>query len=349
VATLPALVKTYSCRANVPFQGNATAKELAQSMIWSLKENLTGTLTGGSTSGARHANSLWTVKSSTNGGGVGALNDGIDRWTAHTSLVWAASASPHSWIILENATLGYQICIDCSSATTSVIGITVTEIGAPYIGGSFSGARPISTAGGGLTPGEFAMGTTGTGVGATFTFISDVVVLNFNWTHFITEVDGSFHFLSSRTGFDIFTTWMSLKKTVNNTVTDTRNIFIGGESSNGGRGVPTTAMLSTFTGQHGLRPNGSHPGTSGGAQQAGNFANTSYPSNSGIDALSGNYLAFPVGVICVGTQVAYRGEIPDLYSVGLATVGASIPSVAAQERVIAGNFIIPFPGVAPTI
>lgn len=336
---LPALTKTYSVRANAPFQDNTSALNLARSMILSLKEHMKNTLAGGTVGGTRHANSVWTVKGSSDG--TTAALDNVDRWSTISNLVFNASGSAHSWIVLENATLGYQVCIDCNQLAATNIGFAATEIATPFTGGS-STTRPTAT-------NEFLMGSNSTGAAVNFLFISDVTTGNFNWTHYVTADDGQFFFLVSRTGLGLFPTFMALQKTSNPQPGDTRNIFLIGHSLASARGAPSYAgVVPVSTGCVGRNPNGS-VNTLGGIQNAGTFGTTASPGAAGVDALSGNYPTYPCHVSSSGTQRCYRGQLPDLYMVGTAPNTGSVPSTAAQLRVVAGDFIVPFPTVTPIV
>lgn len=335
MATLPALSKTYSTRGNVPFAANSTALAVAQSLLYALKEHLKNTASGGSTSGSRHANSVWTTKGSSNGSSVSTA--GVDHWSAHTSLSWASGGSNHSWWWGENATLGYQVVIDCVGGVSSSAVIAFAPIATPFTGGSLTN-RPTSTQ-------EFLWNTTSTG-DSPVTFAADVVTGNSNFTHFVTADDGQFHFLVSRSGGTVFSTAISLVKTTGST--DTRNVFAFGHSQTSTRGAPGHNVTFGSNGCVGRLPNGTAISTGGLVKPTA--GGSEYLGVGGTDALSGKYLAFPCDVMSLaGGQYAWRGRVPDVYSVGLAAIGSSIPSAAAQERVVAGDFILPFPGVVPTV
>lgn len=338
---LPALTKTYSARGNVPFQDNTTALNLARSILFSLKEHMKNTLAGGTTSGSRHANSVWTVKYSCDGTTAGVAGDGIDRWASIANVIFANNGVAHSWFVLENTTLGYQVCIDCNNAAATNVGFVAAEIATPFTGGTTL-TRPTAT-------NEFQMGSTSTGPTVNFTFITDVTTGNFNWTHYITADDGQFFFLVSRTGLGLFPTFMSMQKTTNPQTGDTRNVFLMGQSLLTSRGTPQyTVIGKSALGCVGRNQNGS-TNTTGGIQNSGTFGATDWPGANGIDALSGNYPSYPCHVASLGTQDTYRGQLPDFYQIGQAPVGGSVPSTAAQERIIAGDFVVPFPGVNPTV
>ncbi len=340
MATLPVVAKTYSARGNVPHVNNATALGVAQSALWQLKEHMKNTLAGGTLFGTRHANSVWTVMGSSNS--TVAAMDAVDRWTTFANLIWAANGTAHSWIVLRNTTLGYEVCLDCNPASSTNMGFAVAEIATPFTGGTTL-TRPTAT-------NEFCMGNTGTGPTSTFTWLGDAATGNFNWTHYITADDGQFYFLCSRTGLGQFSTFMAVQKTVGAGGGDTRNVFAMGQGLSTGRGAPSWGTIgAAAAGCTGRLQNGA-ANTLGGIQASGHFGATAWPGGTGIDSVTGNYLAFPNHVSSLSAaQPSYRGYFPDQYAVATAPVGGAIPSAAAQERIIAGDFIVPFPGVNPII
>jgi hypothetical protein len=270
---------------------------------------------------------------------VAAALDGVDRWTTIANVIWANAGTAHSWIVLQNTTLGYQVCIDASSAGSTVIEFSATEIGTPYTGGTTLN-RPTSAR-------EFAMGNTASA--GTFTWISDVITGNSNWTHYVTADDGQFIFLCSRTGLNIFSTFMAMQKTAAASVGDTRNVFLMGHTIISGRGSPSYSYLNTAVSCTGRFPNGS-VNASGGTQHSGTFGGTVWPGSIGVDNVTGNHLVFPLNVTSSSAgQPSYRGYLVDMYAVSTALIGGSIPTVAAQERTIAGDMIIPFPGIVPNV
>ena len=343
MAAIPALSKTYSSRANVPFASTASALDRARSCVFNLIQHLLNTATGGTTSGTRDANSVWTVKGSSDG--VSNVSTaGVNHIAARTNLVWAGAGTNHSWIWLENATLGYQLVIDCINSTNSNISITACPIATPYTGGSLTN-RPINTAA------EISWSTNSTGESPQG-FISDSTTGGTNQTHFVTSTDGQFTFLTSRTGHGMFSINVSLLKTVNNAAGDTRNVFWLGHSLASSRGCPAfNTVANAASGCSGRNPNGVAVMSSGGIDPVTPGSTAYYGSGAGLtDAITGKYNIVPCSVWSAGTsQFAYRGTIPDWYQCPPVLVGTSIPSAAAQTRIVAGDFIIPFPGVVPTV
>jgi len=338
MASLPAVSKTYSSRGNVPFAANGSTLQLMQSAVFALIQFLKNTASGGTTSGTRNANSVWTVKGSCDG--TTANTSGSDLIAAHTNLLWGNAGAARSWWWAENTTLGYQIVIDCLNGAQNIV-IAVAPIAAPFTGGTTT-ARPTNTAA------EFLWNTTSTG-DSSVQFLADVVTGNSNYTHFACAEDGQFFFLVSRSGFGVFTTFVALQKTTG--TSDTRNVFLLGHSQTSSRGAPAISTVgASVLGCVGRNPNGVAVSTAGGVDRVYAGASEYYGTGILTDAVSGKYnvVACSVWSTTAG-QAAYRGILPDLYAVPSVTVGSSIPSAAAQTRLVAGDFIIPFPGVVPIL
>lgn len=334
MSALPALTKTYSARGNQLNASNTTALLVAQSTVFALKEHMKNAASGGTTSGSRHANSVWATKGSSDG--TTANLAGSDLIAAHTNLVW--SAGNHSWWWGENATCGYQVVIDCCVAASTSLAVVFAPIGTPFTGGDIT-TRPESTR-------EFICGTTSTGAGTAVTFLTDVVTGNNNYTHYVTADDGQFWFLVSRSGGGIFTTCLGFQKSVGST--DPRAAFGIFSALNSSRGAMNyLSVFNSNTGAVSRQPNGLAVGT-GGLTRGGSAAGSEYLGVGGTDANTGKYLAFPTDAFSLSaSQYAWRGRIPDMCNVGLRPVGDSYPSTAAQERVVVGDCLLPFPGVVP--
>lgn len=336
MAALPALIRTWSARGNRPNAANSSALLIAQSTIFALKAHMTDTATGGTVGGTRHANSVWVTKGSSDGTSFNV--SGTDLITSHTNLVW--SATNHSWWWGENVACGYQCVIACYGAASTAIGFAFAPITTPFTGGSLT-ARPTSTQ-------EFLWGTTSTGATTVATFLTDLVTGGNNFTHYITADDGQFFFLTSRSGLGIFTTSSYFLKPVGST--DPRAAFAGGSTLNSSRGAMGRAQI--FDGALGAisrAPNGVSI-ASGGMALPGRAGGSDYVGVNGVDANTGKYLAFPVDAYSATTgQAAYRGRFVDLVAVGTRPVGDSFPSAAAQERVVVGDFLVPFPTVVPIV
>lgn len=97
----------------------------------------------------------WTVGYSSNSVTAGTINDGVDRWLTHTSVVSCTAGSnsgtARSWIVLKNSALdpggNFQLLIHYGSTTTSgtqILFEIFVSRAAGFTGGSAT-ARPTAT------------------------------------------------------------------------------------------------------------------------------------------------------------------------------------------------------------
>jgi hypothetical protein len=358
MTALTALSQNYPSRGNCPVgSDNTTALLLAQKQIWMLKESLLGTLTLG-TAGAisRSAGSLWTCVGSSDGSGAGAALDGVDRWTSTfdaSKLVGNTSGSNHSWIVLQNTTIGLQMVIDLNNTTGGSWAITFTKTSTPFlIGGSPNTTRPQTTA----NTEEWSLGiASAPNASSTIQFYGDLATLNTNYCHFVHGDDGSWYAYASRSsGGGIFSSFMALVKGVGGNAGDTRNIWALHSSLASGRGAGND-MYSSAARAVRRPPDNSHPASQAGIRSVA-YAGTDWgmSSGKGVNYPTSEFPAWEVEVAVTGTtadstRASRCGVLTDLYMCGNETVGASVPSTGAQQRIVAGNLIAPFDTVIPII
>lgn len=324
-----------------PYENNSTQLNLSRSVIFSIIQNLINTATGGTFTGTRDADSVWTVKGSCNSSSVSLV--GVNHITARTNLVWAAAATNHSWIWLENVPLGYQIVIDCINATSTNIVIASAPIAAPFTGGTLSD-RPTSTE-------ETLWSTTAIG-DSPVDFLADTTTGATCYTHFVTGEDGQFVFWASRAGTGLVFLTIALVKTVGADAADTRNVFWMGNALSTGRGSAQAAYISASpAGCVGRSPNGATVVSTGGASQHSAGGTSMHGASVyGTDAFTGKYNTTPIAVWAgnSGAQHAYRGMLPDIYTT-TAQVGEPISLAGVVTRTVVGDFVWSCPGAAPTV
>lgn len=342
MSVLPALTRSYATRANVPHPDTSTQVRLRQGNFWMNYAAMLDTLTGGTLVGTRHANSIWTLDSSCDGTTAGSPGDGIDRLnkTTFTPANWVlnSSGSAHSWAVLFNSSYSMYCLIDCNGNNNAYGRIAFSS-------SAFSGG---TTTNGPTAASEFDMGTASVGVSQQCPLWNDDVAGNFNYGHFVTTNTGEYMFLCSRSGLGCgFSTAFGLWGTTGAQTGDTRNKFAFYTTQVSSRGAGTVGTLSSNASIIGRLPNNSAPVSSGGIGVP-SFGGTAYMGAQGVDALTGNYLVYDMVVMSLNVgQISRRGLLTDLYWVGTAPLLGSVPSAAAQERVIMGDVIIPFTGTPP--
>ncbi len=127
---IPTLTKTWQLLVNQNPGFSSTYTELAQRVLWGIKERLIGV-----------ASNPWTVLGSSDA--VSANLSGTDLWIDYADLVW--STGNHSWIILKQAGIAsnFQLCISLDRTDEDTI-IMVYSPAAGFTGGTIS-ARPTAT------------------------------------------------------------------------------------------------------------------------------------------------------------------------------------------------------------
>lgn len=369
MTTFNPLYYTYATRRNAPLPDTSTTQTIRKSYLWMLKAMLKDEIGTGTMAGVRTPASVWTHVASSDSVSYSTTTD---LWgptfdaskIVFNTVPFSAFNGPQSWIILENTTIGYQMCISACWSADANAGITFAPISSPFVAAAFAAnLRPWGVGGSATSPGSaFAIGSEKDLNNYSYgwnRFYMDLTPNNPYWAHLVTNsVDGQFWFLVNRGGVGCFNLLLGFQKTVDNDPSDTQNVFAlcSGDTPNyqsargAGRQVYFISEPSSFTGKN---KDGSNmgAGNNGGLGPNIAFGNPSviYTGGYGIDALSGNYLAFPVTGMSY-TPTAYRGRFPDLYSIGLAQVGAGIPvGGPGQQRIVVGDVVIPFVGGSPNL
>lgn len=331
--TLPALTRNYFTRGNAPLSSLTTSINVARSCVWAFKAHLCNNISTGTTGGTRAAGSVWTVVGSCNG--TAAAMDGVDRWGTTfnaAALVYNYPGSNHSWIVLRNAALGYDICMDLGSPTPADINIIATPSSTPFVGGT-AAYRPE-------TPGNteefniFNGATTGN-------WLSDVNTGGTVYSTFTTADNGEFWIAFHRVGRGYFHTSVMLWKGINGRAGDTRNIWWLRATQDANRGA--FQLISGFSVSR--RSYTNNPLSSGGLITP-SFGGTTYVGTGTTDIETGEYMLIPTYLMQLGDSAQsvaslWCGQLSDIYWTGAATVGGSYPLIGTQTRVILGDFLVP--------
>lgn len=338
---LPTLSKTYHAHANVPFPDTSTTALIGKSFFWALKALLTNAAgLGGTQSGTRPAGSIWTHVASCDSVSVSTSADLWPDAFDASKLVPNTSGNAHSWWKGTNGT--HDIVIDMNSATAGTGRIAMALAGAFSAGTTTAG--PTAAA-------DWCAGTTtNNSTSVSISLFGDTSSTGSAYrAHLVTNSsDFSFQFHTSRVGTGIFNSFLSLQKTTG--ANDSYNNFFLSHSSNTGRGTPLlNGGIGTAGTCIGRTFSNSGVKTTGGLTyvQAGG---TTVASSYGTDAVTGDYWADPIEIRdLTANAVAKRGTLADWYFIGTPAVGSSVPSAAAQERVVVGDLLVPFPSVVPTV
>lgn len=331
------LTEAYFTRGNIPFgSDNTSTTLLTQKFFWLLKACLADQVTTGTTSGTRHANSIWTVLGSGNGT-TGAL-DAVDRWPAPfnaANIVRNTTGNAHSWAALRNSHNGYDICIDANSPAATQGALTAVKGAVGFTGGTNT-SRPISVG----NSEEFSLGASTVGATSPVSMFGDTTINQAHWFHFGTNAAGTRWWAAkSRSGTALFDCFIAFWA-ASGRPGDTRNQWwVYGGTSTSGRGTATATAIATTNGCLRRGYTNSNPPIGGARSFAFGNANL---SNTGVDQESGNYISAAIELAIGASTVPLDcGIFPDLAFISGGAVGASIPSAAAMERTINGDVIHP--------
>lgn len=363
MSALPALTRSYFTRANQTFPGGTTTQALIEAQWgWHLLMNLLDLAAGGSTGGSRAANSIWIPRGASNGTTATAITSaGVSNATVATIISstftpgqWVRGASPgtpHTWALVENTTLGYELLLNWTAGAGGC-SVAIAKSGTFGVGtGSTTGTTtqfplPATAQAATICMNGTAWNSTDAGGYAHF---GDTTNLNgVNYVHFTVAATGEFHFEMSRAGLGCFSSFVAVWKTINNAGGDTQNTFLfASDTTATGRGTPGSARASAAGFTSGRTPNTGYL-TNGGIiyPMAGN---TTAVALQGTDVLSSAYNATSCDVMSIAPQYLRRGTLPDWHWIGIGPVGGSIPDIATQVRTIIGDLVLPFTAVAPLI
>lgn len=141
--SLPTLAKTWQFNINQAYAAPGSVTNLNKTALLALKNSLIG-----------FASNPYTIGYSCNGATAGTANDGVDRWSAITDIVFANPGTAHSWVVLKQPAIaaGFQILISASAEADSAGAFYTTHLAisiyvsrsAGFAGGSTT-ARPTAT------------------------------------------------------------------------------------------------------------------------------------------------------------------------------------------------------------
>lgn len=342
--SLPALIRTWSARRDIPALDTSTLPLISFSGALALKRSMTGAEATGSLGGTRHANSLWTVVRSSNG----VTADATDRWTNLAAIVGNTNGNAHSWIVLQNATLGYQVLLDVNGTMTGGLSwrMCATKIAAPFSASVSTTSAPISA-------GEFNLGVVAGGLGSISPSLFGGTTGGTNLFHYITADDGQFIFMMNRLSGGGMSGFVALLKTENNAVADTCNVFFLMHGvSESARGVPQASTLASAPNVTGRNADDFGTGFSPGGVRSLNFGNTSWGALvTAKTDLNRGFPAFKIE-IADGTigHSAHRGNLVDVHFVSIDEnkVCAVYPDAVTPTHLFVGDIAVPWAGAAPT-
>lgn len=142
---LPAVSRTWQYQVDNTVAGQGTALAQNQNLMFAIKQALKAAGSWKSRAdGAITPTGGWTCVGSSDSSTSNMT--GTDLWAAATNLVWAAAASPHSWIVLKQTGIGanLHVLIDLSNSNTSIATIIISHTGFGVAFGGTDGTASVA-------------------------------------------------------------------------------------------------------------------------------------------------------------------------------------------------------------
>jgi hypothetical protein len=352
MSALPALTRAYFTRGNQAFSLTDTRDHIEAIYTWYLAMNLLDLSVAGTTGGTRVAASVWICRGSSNGTTYNTITSpgvaGVNHWSSTfnaAEFVRGSNVVSHSWMLLENVGLGYELLINYST-TVGCLCVSIAPSGW-FAGGTLAQFPVCSPTSRSVQLRQTAYAAGG---GGEYSLFGDTITFGgVNYFHFTTSATGEFHVAMSRVGTSCLTNWFALWRSVGQITVDTLNTFLLCSLSAGtatGRGSPSAASIAAPAFCASLQY--------GNVQKNSGGVGTLYSSiqqimDYGVNTITGEYETMSCDIVEVSPVCYRRGALPDIYMIGTATVGGSIPSTVAQERTIMGQLVLPMTLVIPTL
>lgn len=340
----PTLADTWYTRGNALFPDTTTATQVANSWLFMLKANLLGQNLSGTTGtgGAAPTASFWTMQGSSNGTTFSYNGtDNLGTQFTGTNYVHAASGTSHSWWTAKSPTqLGpVWMTVDMNSATVTSAGFIFSRT-APFNTGSLIG-RPVSLFEWAMALSTQPLATT------TVAFTADQTINSNHRAHFVSNVSGAFFFQTSRDTTGFFYSMQFCTNAVDAESTELHPTWTGFHQTTT---TPGAGAYATLAGTTGITSRTHNSGSaSGGSAGVWNFGGTAFAGAVTSDQQTGQFRTFPVFLYTVlAANQTNRGRLQDVFVIGNATVGGSVPTAASPQFHVVGTIILPM-SVVPTL
>jgi hypothetical protein len=368
------LSRTWYTDANYVASDVTTAAKLSHSILFALKAFLMGQITGtNGPDGAPPSGARWTCTKScafvSGAQTVSLVADLFSSTFVDTEWVRATAGTNHSWFVLTSpAALGpVYMLVDMSTSadTTVTVRFSYTDF----------------STGGTITAAPTSANSWVYGPDATTSSVS----VNFNdgstgahKIHRSMDANGNFWFLTSKNGAGFFYWLVGFQQLVETRTGETKSGFSFLNYNAGGRGagsISTSAnAMGYFNSGNGRTSNNNSLvvggrtydnttnfvggiltvaysiNNNGGTNTTSPLGETTQGFVNQTNSADSKWDFFPIWIYTnIAGNSGTRGRIPDVSACTSGpAVGAGAPSAASQDRVVAGNIVIPF-SVAPSL
>lgn len=326
---------SYYAAVDVALPDCTTVLRQSGSMLHCLKGLLTGILTGtNGPNGAPPASSNWIVDSSCDGVTAGA-GDNLGG-AVYTAGKWvrAAPGSAHSWFVLKSPTSP-----GVSDGPYYILASMGVGAGADYYC-KFQVAK-LQFTGGTTTADPTTAHTSDFGENEHVPSGSNVA----SRAHLCIDAAGNFWFLCSQNSSGLAFFILGGQSLTETAGSDPSRFFVYQQFLNSGRGVPTWDESAGMI--RGISGNGITQLDAGtcrmmsiGAQGTGLAS-----ALGGLNSLTGKADALQLGYVIetLGVSRGFRGRFPDCWLAGgQSPVPSGDPTDAAPNRILTGNWFLPF-------
>lgn len=323
--SVPVLEKTWQFDVNKYFISTGVAATDAAELLRGIKDSLKS-----------FSGSPWTTVFSCDAtvSGVGTYDDGVDRWTDNSKLVWNAGATAHSWYVLRQSglTSNFQICLDLNIIDNGSMTIAMSPSAGFSIGGTRT-ARPTASD-------EIIL------VSNTYWGFGSNIPGRNHIAHIMQSTDGQCTRIVIIVSGSPCALWLfdKPKDPVNNW-TDPCVGLVKGDYQ--GTAVITTANLYSGTNLKGLAPNGAFVAycSAEGRATACCYDNLFAPND-----ISGEVPFFPIGIQSETAGSAGRhGRLADIYYGISGRIGKTFPDDRTRQFIQIGVLVLPWSGAVPII
>jgi hypothetical protein len=326
--SLPTLAKTWQFNVNQAIAAQGSQQATNRRLLRAIKDSLIG-----------FTSSPWATRYSCDSLTAGTAGDGIDRWTADTSVVGNSAGSAHSWFVMRQTGIAtnFELLISCENSSTLSVIVLAVSPSAGFTGGTTT-ARPTATD-------EIVLLTTGN----TWNSGADVnhklhvmqssdgqVTRVMLWENNINCLFWAFEKPKNPpSGWTNPSTSFAMGGASTATFQNLSAFLTagGGQGSSKGRGTATFAM--TWTGEG---SNSSSSILANGILNAPNDFDSSWPF-------------FPIGL--VSTQAGHRGRHGTLFDIWWGSSGTAsadtYPADGSRQFAQLANIILPWNGSTPLI
>lgn len=280
----------------------------------------------------------WTVVGSSNG--VAAGLDGVDRWSANADIVWGASGSAHSWIVMRMGGFSAANSFEILISTRGSFATSYEQIG-------ILAAWDVDFSGGSTTADPTSANSQNI-LGFQTTWLGNFTTASTAWQG-LGSTDGKAYRLACYiSNVPVF--WLIVENPINinaSWTTEAAKVVIGAATSGSGNVDQLTTSILTTSGNYKSRINGSNRNCAPTALSPPSSVAATFYADSSMspDALSSAFMVNQFLMCITATVFAFLGGMRDMWLVQTGTlVEGDYQADAGGNRqlIVMGNLLLPW-------